>query len=134
MDYIHDNPVRKGLVWEATAWRFSSAAYWLLDPPGESDVILTAGRDAVKQAGSGGQRWGGTVWKTGHSRGDRLDTDDSLSPYQQNTTWSAAEESGDMFSNWSFNSFDNDDYGTGRYGWMSNNMDVYLPLAVAANQ
>ena len=55
-------------------------------------------------------------------------------PYQQNTTPSAAEESGDMFSNWSFNSFDNDDYGTGRYGWMSNNMDVYLPLAVAANQ
>ncbi|MBK8985228.1 MAG: hypothetical protein IPM39_03965 [Chloroflexi bacterium] len=42
MDYVHDNPVRKGLVWEATAWRFSSATYWLLDPPGESDVILTA--------------------------------------------------------------------------------------------
>jgi REP element-mobilizing transposase RayT len=39
--YIHENPVRKGLVWEATAWRFSSAAYWLLDPPGETDVILT---------------------------------------------------------------------------------------------
>lgn len=39
--YIHDNPRRKGLVREGMAWRFSSAAYWLLDPPGESDVILT---------------------------------------------------------------------------------------------
>jgi hypothetical protein len=42
VDYIHDNPVSKGLVREATVWRFSLAAYWLLDPPGESDVILTA--------------------------------------------------------------------------------------------
>jgi REP element-mobilizing transposase RayT len=42
MDYLHDNPRRKGLVRDATHWRFSSAAYWLLDPPGESDVVLTA--------------------------------------------------------------------------------------------
>jgi putative transposase len=40
--YLHDNPRRKGLVHDATHWRFSSAAYWLLDPPGETDVILTA--------------------------------------------------------------------------------------------
>ncbi len=40
-DYLHDNPRRKGLVWAGTAWRFSSAAYWLLDPPGESDARLT---------------------------------------------------------------------------------------------
>ena len=40
--YIHDNPRRKGLVRDATAWRFSSAAHWLLDPPGPSDVILSA--------------------------------------------------------------------------------------------
>ncbi len=39
--YIHDNPRRKGLVREGSAWRFSSAAYWLLDPPEETDVILT---------------------------------------------------------------------------------------------
>ncbi len=39
--YIHDNPRRKGLVREGVAWRFSSAGYWLSDPPGESDVILT---------------------------------------------------------------------------------------------
>jgi len=42
VDYIRDNPRRKGLVRDPTAWRFSSAAYWLLDPPGESDVVLTA--------------------------------------------------------------------------------------------
>jgi len=42
IDYLHDNPCRKGLVRDATYWRFSSAAYWLEDPPGESDVILTA--------------------------------------------------------------------------------------------
>ena len=41
IDYLHDNPRRKGLVTDVTYWRFSSAAYWLLDPPGESDVILT---------------------------------------------------------------------------------------------
>ena len=40
-DYLHDNPKRKGLVLDPTAWRFSSAAYWLLDKPGYSDVILT---------------------------------------------------------------------------------------------
>jgi putative transposase len=40
--YIHENPLRKGLVWDVTGWRFSSAAYWLLDPPGETDVLLSA--------------------------------------------------------------------------------------------
>jgi putative transposase len=39
--YLHDNPRRKGLVHDVTHWRYSSAAYWLLDPPGESDVCLT---------------------------------------------------------------------------------------------
>src|SRR5690606_38428222 len=29
VDYIHDNPRRKGLVRQVTDWRFSSAAYWL---------------------------------------------------------------------------------------------------------
>ena len=41
VNYLHDNPRRKGLVLEATTWRFSSAAYWLLDAPGETDVKLT---------------------------------------------------------------------------------------------
>ena len=42
VDYLHENPRRKGLVLDATHWCFSSAAYWLLDPPGVSDVVLTA--------------------------------------------------------------------------------------------
>ena len=40
LDYIHANPLRKGLVHEAHHWRFSSAAFWLNE--GESDVILSA--------------------------------------------------------------------------------------------
>jgi len=39
--YLHDNPRRKGLVRGSTDWRFSSAAYWLSDPPGSSDVVLS---------------------------------------------------------------------------------------------
>lgn len=42
LNYLHDNLRRKGLVREATAWRFSSAAYWLEEPRGESDVVLSA--------------------------------------------------------------------------------------------
>ncbi len=42
LNYLHDNPRRKGLVLDETAWRFSSAAYWLLDMPEKSDVKLTA--------------------------------------------------------------------------------------------
>jgi len=41
VNYLHDNPRRKGLVYEAAAWRFSSASYWLSEPPGESDVTLS---------------------------------------------------------------------------------------------
>ncbi len=41
ISYLHDNPWRKGLVTDITAWRFSSAGYWLSDPPGETDVILS---------------------------------------------------------------------------------------------
>lgn len=40
-DYLHDNPRRKGLVREATDWRFSSAAYWLGGQVEDTDVFLT---------------------------------------------------------------------------------------------
>jgi putative transposase len=40
LDYVHDNPRRKGLVREASDWRFSSASFWLSE--GESEVVLTA--------------------------------------------------------------------------------------------
>ena len=42
IDYLHDNPRRKGLVHAAGNWRFSSAAYWLNDQIESSDVSLTA--------------------------------------------------------------------------------------------
>jgi len=41
LDYLHENPVRKGLVRRAADWRFSSAGYWLTDGQTPSDVILT---------------------------------------------------------------------------------------------
>jgi putative transposase len=31
--YIHQNPVRRGLVKQAVDWRWSSARWYLLDPP-----------------------------------------------------------------------------------------------------
>lgn len=37
-DYLHENPSRKGLVFEPADWRFSSAAYWLRGA--ESEVLL----------------------------------------------------------------------------------------------
>ncbi|NOY98324.1 MAG: transposase [Chloroflexi bacterium] len=40
MNYIHWNPVRKGLVRRPEDWRFSSAAFWLTDE--EVDVRLSA--------------------------------------------------------------------------------------------
>jgi len=43
-NYVHDNPRRKGLVCDNVNWRFSSAAFWLLEPPGYSDVLLTGVR------------------------------------------------------------------------------------------
>jgi REP element-mobilizing transposase RayT len=39
IEYLHDNPCRKGLVLRPEAWRFSSAAYWL-EGATESEVDL----------------------------------------------------------------------------------------------
>lgn len=39
LNYIHDNPVKAGLVKEAIDWAFSSARAWLLDEPGEIEII-----------------------------------------------------------------------------------------------
>jgi REP element-mobilizing transposase RayT len=41
-DYLHANPVRKGLVRRADHWRFSSASYWLSDGLVQNDVVLSA--------------------------------------------------------------------------------------------
>jgi hypothetical protein len=42
LDYLHDNPCRKGLVRRADHWRFSSAAYFLADGAEPNDVVLSA--------------------------------------------------------------------------------------------
>jgi REP element-mobilizing transposase RayT len=39
MDYLHYNPCRKGLVFRAEDWRFSSARYWAMSEP--NDVQLS---------------------------------------------------------------------------------------------
>jgi putative transposase len=33
IDYLHHNPVRRGLVPKAVDWKWSSARFYLLDPP-----------------------------------------------------------------------------------------------------
>jgi REP element-mobilizing transposase RayT len=42
LDYLHDNPCRKGLVARAEDWRFFSASYWLADRLKTNDVVLSA--------------------------------------------------------------------------------------------
>jgi REP element-mobilizing transposase RayT len=42
IDYLHNNPLRKGLVREAEHWRFSSASYWASGGKMENDVLLSA--------------------------------------------------------------------------------------------
>src|SRR5262249_23040599 len=41
LDYLHDNPCRKGLVRAPHHWRFSSAAWYLTEGQGAADVPLT---------------------------------------------------------------------------------------------
>ena len=39
IDYLHHNPVRRGLVKQAVDWKWSSARYYLLDPPRQDPEI-----------------------------------------------------------------------------------------------
>jgi REP element-mobilizing transposase RayT len=41
LDYLHDNPCRKGLVRRAEHWRFSSALYYVSDGRESVDVTIT---------------------------------------------------------------------------------------------
>src|SRR5262249_8887127 len=41
IDYLHNTPVRKGLVRHAEDWRFSSAGYWASGGDTENDVVLS---------------------------------------------------------------------------------------------
>lgn len=40
IDYIHKNPVRRGFVTRAVEWRWSSASWYLLDPPRQQSANL----------------------------------------------------------------------------------------------
>jgi putative transposase len=40
IDYIHRNPVRRGLARRAVDWKWSSASWYLLDPPRQQIVDL----------------------------------------------------------------------------------------------
>ena len=42
IDYLHENPSRKGLVRRAVDWRFSSASYWQSDGQIANEVMLSA--------------------------------------------------------------------------------------------
>ncbi len=42
LNYLHNNPCRKGLVKRQEHWRYSSASYWSSDQPIANDVILSA--------------------------------------------------------------------------------------------
>lgn len=41
IDYLHDNPCRKGLVIRAADWRFSSARWYVSDGREKTDVLLS---------------------------------------------------------------------------------------------
>jgi putative transposase len=41
LDYLHENPCRKGLVRRGADWRFSSASWYLSEGKSENDVPLT---------------------------------------------------------------------------------------------
>jgi putative transposase len=44
IDYLHHNPVRRGLVKKAVDWKWSSARYYLLDPPRQYAPLPTIHR------------------------------------------------------------------------------------------
>jgi putative transposase len=66
-NYIHLNPVRKGLVRSAVDWRFSSAGYWLDTAAGQE----TSGEQSQETSGEQSQETSGeqTSGKRGVERG-----------------------------------------------------------------
>jgi putative transposase len=40
IDYLHQNPERRGIVQRAVEWKWSSARWYLLDPPRQQDPDL----------------------------------------------------------------------------------------------
>jgi hypothetical protein len=41
LNYMHENPIRAGLVSEATDWSWSSARFWYLDEPSDALTSTT---------------------------------------------------------------------------------------------
>jgi REP element-mobilizing transposase RayT len=41
LDYLHENPCRKGLVLHARDWRYSSAEFYMSDGTAKSEVMIT---------------------------------------------------------------------------------------------
>jgi putative transposase len=39
IDYLHNNPIRRGLVKSATDWKWSSARYYMVDPPWQYPML-----------------------------------------------------------------------------------------------
>jgi putative transposase len=40
LDYIHANPIKRGLSADAIAWKWSSARYYFAEPPRQQDPVL----------------------------------------------------------------------------------------------
>jgi len=40
INYIHENPVKRGLCQKAVDWKWSSARYYLNDPPKQQETVL----------------------------------------------------------------------------------------------
>jgi len=99
-------------------------------PYDDLDAIFI--RDAAGNAIAGG---GGTGTYTRRNAGYVLTPPNNTWPWQQNTTASASEDFADMFLNWSYSSFDNDQAGAGaaRNRWVTVNTPRWMALAVAGN-
>jgi len=48
IDYLHDNPVRRGLVERAVDWKWSTARFYMCDPPGQYTGLSTVHRLLAK--------------------------------------------------------------------------------------
>ena len=68
-----------------------------------------------------------------YNRGLDLGYQGDSGPWVQNKTSSPSEDFADMFSNWAFDSFSPDIYGSARYSFMENHMSVWTALAVSNN-
>jgi hypothetical protein len=67
IDYLHQNPVRKGLVREATHWRIASASYWASG--GKRSMKYGSARLSGKRGGGVRERRGAGDLRSGEAAG-----------------------------------------------------------------